>query len=149
MKRLGVCALAAAAAALLVAAAATAGTSAYKGAFDPSGKLRFEVTRHAGKRVIAANSFAFRDLPLTCAHGSETTSGHLNVDIKIKHGRFHKRLFAQGRTVDATLRVHGRFHRHRRRAVGTMRVSGPAVPVDNGSPARCDTGVLGWKARRR
>jgi hypothetical protein len=36
-----------------------------------------------------------------------------------------------------------------RRAIGTMRLSGSDVPVDEGEPADCHSGEVPWRARRR
>jgi hypothetical protein len=147
MKRISICA--AATAGLLIPAAALAAASVYKGGFDPSGKLKFKVASHHGKKVIPANRFRFTRFPLSCRTGDETTSGHLMAAIKVKRSRFHKRLFASDSGLDATLRLQGKLKHRGHRAVGTMRISGSDVPVDNGPPADCHSGEVPWKARRR
>lgn len=136
--RLGVTAVLAGAG--LALAAASADAAVYEGRVPDAPGSTFEITveREDGKKTVT--EAAWTDAPTTCSGMPETTdgsSGFTSGGRVRRNGSFEASLaagFVQNR-VSGVLKPHGK-------AVGTFRHSIEGMGTD------CNTGRLGWLARR-
>jgi hypothetical protein len=145
VKRIVVCATLIVA--LAVPTVAGAWTHVFDGKFDPSGTIELKIRKLHGRSKLT--TVKFREVPISCDQGNETTSGNvLKQRVPVEGGKF--RLTARATSADdhSTLKLVGRLTHHGRRAKGTMRVHGAVVPLDGGTHGRCDTGRLRWHASR-
>jgi opacity protein-like surface antigen len=147
VKRLLVCLVLVAA--LALPAQASARQREYDGTITPSGELGFKVKSKKGKKP-KVKGFTFRDVPINCAEGPNTTFGAITGGVKLRKKRFSAEV-SDKETGQSHLEVAGTVSK--RSANGTIRVSGssPLQDPPTDPPIRgtnCDTGVLSWTVSR-
>jgi len=129
--------------ALAVPAPAAAATRSYSGDVGGAATLSFTLKKRQGKSTV--KDFLFEQVPVQCAAGANTTSGHLTFGMKVEGKKFGAKA-EDG--AGSELQVDGKLKQQGKQARGTLRVHG-AVPTDDGGRGtNCDTGVLHWNAAR-
>jgi hypothetical protein len=129
--------------ALTLPADAMAAKRAYAGGIEPSGELSFKLKQKRDRETI--KNFAFTQVPIDCAEGAKTTTGHLTFGIRLEGKEFGARA---DNDEGSRLRVSGKLKQRGKRARGKIRIHG-AVPTDDGATGTsCDTGILRWGTSR-
>ena len=147
MKRLLVCL--ALVLALALPTQASAASREFAGEIAPSGTLTFKLKKKKKHRPKVKN-FTFRQVPINCDGGPNTTFGRISGGLTVKRKRFGIELIDE-EAGTSHLEVAGTVSKGA--SSGTIRVFG-AAPLENPStdpPTRgsnCDTGVLNWTAAR-
>jgi hypothetical protein len=118
--------------------------TSYRGTFEPSGVVRFDLKKTAnGKSVV---NFKWARLPLDCENGPETTGSRLLFEVQVERRQFFASAVDDPDNPGARLELEGELV-GTDRAKGTLRIRGRRVPVDQGPRQNCDSGVLSWSAR--
>ena len=129
--------------ALALPAHAAAATRGYSGGLEPSGELSFDLKHKRGVKTV--KDFAFAAVPVDCAEGTSTTSGHLTFGMRLEGKEFGTRADdGQG----SRLRVSGKLKQRGKRAEGKLRIHGEVPTEDGARGTSCDTGALLWDAAR-
>ena len=131
--------------AVALATVAVATTRTYSGKLEGGGTDSFAVRvkhRTPVKVLGSRRGWAWRNVPISCAAGGDTTaSGHFTFPMRVNdRGRF----IGNGYSATASATVRGRFSRrhHGRIASGSFRLQGIF-----GGHSGCDTGRVTWHAR--
>jgi hypothetical protein len=124
----------------------------YSGAPSSGGTLGFKTkSTHGGKHVVSG--FKFSGLTVACTDNpavpSDSTAGDVPRTIKLDGNHFQFQATANQAEFQSTLSLTGKLTHHRKKAAGTLRVSGALVPVASGNPRPCDSGVVDWTAKRK
>jgi hypothetical protein len=146
MKRLLVCL--ALVLALALPTQALAKTREYAGTVAPSGTLEFKwKKKKKGKPKV--KGLTFRQVPIACDGGPNTTFGKVTGGLTVKKKRFG----AQLTNEEGTSNLHIAGSVSKSGSGGTIQIFGAApleTPLPDGSTtgSNCDTGVLNWTASR-
>ena len=131
--------------ALIAPATVGAATKSYNGTFVPGGTLSFDLKKtNKGKKILDYTFFGF---PVQCKSGPETTSGHLNFAVKVKHNRFEANAQSNEPGAESKLTLIGKL-KNGGQAEGTLKVQGKDVKIDDPPGARknCSSPKTAWTA---
>ncbi len=112
---------------------------------DPDSYVGFNLNRtSAGKRKVSF--FTTRGIQFACEGGSTGQTEFLTLDgsLRVKHRKFKGAVHVFTPLGDPVARVHGKLHRDRRVANGTIHLIGKLDPSQ--PDLRCNTGVQEWRA---
>jgi hypothetical protein len=148
--------------ALLLVPAALAGTSSFSGKFKGGGTIEFKAKFKRGKPVQIVHDadpapfgrgLSYTSVPVRCDQGDEEIISQVPKALKVnRHGRFHYKiklpqLQSDGGIEYNRVKITGKFV-SKRKAKGTLRFQGSLFHDLGVLWTNCDSGVVGWTAKR-
>ena len=141
MRRLVLPAVLGVALSLALAGPVAAKTKSYAGIVEGGGTVDFKAKKKHGKKSV--KDFTFREVPIDCAGGPNTASGHVTFKMKLQQKQFSGSAESDS---GGKLKVEGTVRKSN--SNGTIRVFG-SVPLDDETTgSECDSGTVAWTADR-
>ncbi|HYH61155.1 MAG TPA: hypothetical protein VD766_04755 [Solirubrobacterales bacterium] len=131
---------------LALPAAAVAGSRGFSGSFENGqGQVLFELdTKNNGKQEVV--DYQFVDVPLDCKGDAETTTGIIELGIKVKNSKFADTFtLGSDKNPKLKIKVEGKFVSDNASS-GTFSIKGRKVPLNGGGAKKCKSGSLDWSA---
>jgi opacity protein-like surface antigen len=134
---------------LACAAVAAGAVKHYRGPVEQGGHVTFQTKVKHGK-VKNVRQFFFFKVKLSCENGQSIPISNQSPikfpipPMKVKHRKFHGSFYKQ--EFKTRGEVEGEFSDHYRKAAGTLRVHGRPLGSSFG---KCDTGTVGWRAKKQ